>query len=50
MPAMTFAKNHFRKEQMEAVLEGSSMKLLSALQSRCCGVRVMKSQNQSALI
>ena len=50
--ARAIAINHFRIEQMEAVLEGASMKLLSAVQSRSVsssGVRAMKSQNQSAL-
>lgn len=28
------ARNHFRMEQLEAILAGSSMKLLSAVQSR----------------
>lgn len=44
-------KSHFRMEQLEAVLEGSSMKLLRASQRRSessSGVLAMKSQNQSA--
>lgn len=48
----TVAKNHFRMEQMEAVLSGWSMKERKAVQSRsvnASSVRAMKSQNQSAL-
>jgi hypothetical protein len=46
------AINHFRTEQMEAVLAGRSIKLRRAVQRRSvssCGVRAKKSQNQSAL-
>ena len=49
---IVIAKIHFRIEQMEAVLEGWSMKLLRAVQSRPVSSseeRAMKSQNQSAL-